>query len=543
MYSIFAKYVSFYHLIVKKRLICTNSVIFGIISIGDKMKIKIVATTDIHGSIFPTNYTTRDQKQDYSLAHISSAIKKFRSEGTVLLLDNGDAFQGTPLLTYAHQNIDTVLNPIAQVFNTLKYDYINLGNHDFNYGLDVLKKFIKENNAPLLTSNVFFDGNPVGKTQILEYGGKRIALIGVLTQFIPHWERPSHLEGVTLNDAYEHMKAEVEAVKDSVDYVIGMYHGGFEKDLETGEPTERQTGENEGYQMSFIDGLDILITGHQHRSIATYLHGKAVTQTTLKAKEFATIDFDLDTGEIIPMIHQTEDYSLDEEILKPLATLQENVQNWLDQPIGSFSESSPSLIIEDEFEARIRKHPLVSFMNQVQKDRSGAQLSSVALFNGSIGFNKSITMRELVGTYIYPNTLVVKRITGSRLKKMLEYSAYFFTIDENNQIAVSPDYVSPKPQHYNYDMVDGVSYTIHVANPRGSRIADLKYQGRDVEDDDTFTIVVNNYRAAGGGGYMMVAKSDLVEDIQEEMVDTLMNYFQENSPVEVEHEDNILVTY
>ncbi|AYV34992.1 bifunctional metallophosphatase/5'-nucleotidase [Erysipelothrix rhusiopathiae] len=503
------------------------------------MKLKIVVTTDVHGNIFPTNYTSRENLEDYGLARISTAVKQFRNEGNVLLLDNGDAFQGTPLLTYAHQHAQTVTNPIAQCFNAMDYDFINLGNHDFNYGPEILNKYINENNAPLLTSNIEIEGNVPGSTQILTYEGKKIALIGVLTQYIPHWERPAHIQNMSFKGAFEHLQKEVQRVRNDVDYVIAMYHGGLERDPQTGEPTERLTGENEGYAMTDIEGLDILITGHQHRSFIETVNGVLVTQNTFKAKEFITIDLDLETGSADAQRLSAADYDIDQDLLQPLESLQNKTQTWLDQPVGTLENMD--VMIDDELDARLHKHPLVSLLNQIQLKRSGAQISSVALFNGAQGFNKSITMRELVSTYLYPNTLVVKKMSGKALREMIEFSAHYFSLDGTHQIVPSPEYVEPKPQHYNYDMLDGVDYTLDISKPRGSRVVSLTYQDKPVLDTDEFTVVVNNYRAMGGGNYTMVAESETLDDIQEEMVDVIMDYFVENSPVHVNHRDNIKV--
>lgn len=505
------------------------------------MKLTILATTDIHGSLFPTNYTTRDNVVDMGLSRIASAIKHYSELTPLLLVDNGDSFQGTPLLTYAHQHADSTMNPMAQAFNTLGYDFINLGNHDFNYGPEILHKYIKENEAMLLTSNVFENGRPLGSTKIVKVEGYSIAFIGVLTHYIPNWERPSHIENMTFEDAYEHLKFEVENVKDSVDYVVAMYHGGLERDPQTGEPTERLTGENQGYDMSSIEGLDLLITGHQHRSLVEEINGVVITQTTLKGAEFALIDIDLENKTTTARIENAADYPVDTELLEQFETLQEEVQVWLDEPVGTIHDDAPSLIVGDEFEARVHKHPIVSFINQVQRDRSGADVSSVALFNGTTGFNKAITMRELVGTYLYPNTLVVKEMTGKALKEMIEFSAHYFSLDADGTIIASPEYVEPKPQHYNYDMLDGVTYTINVSKPRGSRVSDLMFNGKPLNDTDTVTLVTNNYRAMGGGNYAMVAEAPTLQEIQEEMVDTIMTYLEQHPYVNVDHEDNIKV--
>src|SRR5690554_2657385 len=143
------------------------------------MKLEILVTTDLHGNIFATNYSERNNQTEYGLARISQAIKAFRKNKNTLLLDNGDAIQGTPLLTYAHQHANEVKNPMATAFNLLNYDYINLDNHDFNYGQDILFDYINQTNATLLTSNVTYNGKPLGSTQIIEVEGKKIALVGL----------------------------------------------------------------------------------------------------------------------------------------------------------------------------------------------------------------------------------------------------------------------------------------------------------------------------------------------------------------------------
>lgn len=499
-----------------------------------------MATTDIHGCIFPTNYTSRDNIEPYGLARIASAIHQFRKLDNTVLLDNGDAIQGTPLLTYALQNRNKFENPMATAFNSLNYDFINLGNHDFNYGKDVLLEYIHQNKAPLLTQNVTYNGSPVGKTQIIDIHGKKIAFIGLLTQYIPKWERKEHIEGMVFESAKAHLEYEIKRLNNTVDYTVAVYHGGLERDLYTGEPTERLTGENEGYDLTLIKGLDILITGHQHRSFVEIVNGVLVTQSSFKGQEFVTIELDLESGAVLGKLHQSSNYDVDTDFLASFALLETETQEWLDKEIGFLEDGD--VLIENEFDARIHKHKLVSLLNQIQSDRTQAQLSAVSLFNSPTGFKQHITMRDIVSTYLYPNTLVVKRVLGHDLKSMLEFSAEYFSI-ENGEIVVNPSYLWPKPQHYNYDMVDGIDYTIHVNNPIGDRIHDLMFNGKPLDLNAYYTLVVNNYRANGGGNFTMIEKSETLEEISEEMVDTLMNYFKKNPRVRIDHRENIRVIY
>ena len=109
-----------------------------------------------------------------------------------------------------------------------------------------------------------------------------MGILGLTTQYIPNWEQPHHIEGLRFEDAVVTAKKWVKTLKDEekVDIVVVSYHGGFERDLETGEPTETLTGENQGYQLCMeVEGIDVLLTGHQHRQIAgNMINGVIVVQ-------------------------------------------------------------------------------------------------------------------------------------------------------------------------------------------------------------------------------------------------------------------------
>ena len=502
------------------------------------MKLKLLVTTDIHGNIFPTNYTTKDNIENFGLARIVSAIKKMRKEHpNLILIDNGDAFQGSPLMTYALDH--NYKNPITEVFNMIGYDYFNLGNHDFNYGQKILWDYIQENNAKLLTQNIFYKDKPLGSMEILEIEDKKIAFIGVTTHYIPNWEKPSHIENFSFDDALTSLQNTVDHIKASVDFVIGIYHGGLEKDPKTHIPTEMLTGENQGFDMSQIEGLDILLTGHQHRTLNLNLFDTVITQTAHKAEAFALVTVDLETGDITSELISSKAYEPDQEVLNHFETLQNKTQDWLDQDVGSLKDHD--LLVEDGFEARLHKHPLISFLNQVQLESTGADISCIALFNDAKGFNQNITNRDLVSTYVYPNTMVVKKMDGKTLKDMIDYASMYFDVDEKGNVKVRDHYAYPKPQHYNYDMFDGISYTIKASNERGSRILDLMYQGSPIEDDQIFKVVMNNYRAMGGGDYDMALNAKTLQTYQDEMIEVLSDYFKKHSPVSIKHEDNIHV--
>jgi len=299
------------------------------------------------------------------------------------------------------------------------------------------------------------------------------------------------------------------------------------------------TGENVGYALAKIEGIDLLVTGHQHRSIITTLNGTLVTQCAFNAQEFAQVDVHYDKtltleGRLIKM----KDFEEDPEMIALIKPFEDQTQTWLDQTVGHLN--TYDFVIRDPFEARLHKHPLVSLINQVQLETSGAQLSGVSLFNDPTGFKPEVTTRDIVSTYVYPNTLIVKQINGIRLKAYLEKCAEYFTLD-HGLIKVNPEYDAPKAQHFNYDMVDGIRYTLKIGNPIGQRVIELTYQDRPVQDDDVFSLVINNYRANGGGNFNMIVECPTLSEINADMTDILSAYFESHPTVVLNHQNNILI--
>jgi len=501
-------------------------------------KIRILATSDVHGCVGTFSYADHCDL-GCGLTRFSSAVKQYRTQGETIVLDNGDILQGTPFLTIANKP-SSKPHVLSQIMNRIGYDFVNLGNHDFNFGYSVLDRYLNDLSAPCLTSNITYNDTAFGNSQLIPTkDNKTIALIGVCTDYIPHWEKPGHIKHMTFNDPIETVKREIIRLRPLADVVIVMYHGGLERDPFNGTPTERFTGENVGYQIALLEGIDVLITGHQHRSFLTKINNTQVVQTTFNALEFAEISIDFEASPKIGLvIRKTRDFPSDPEIEAIAKETEAITQIWLDEALGHIS--GPSLKISDPFQARLHKHPLVSFINQVQTEVSGAQLSACALFNGVRGFNPDITYRDIVATYIYPNTLVVKRMDRATLKEFLEKCAEYFSI-KDGKIIVTPSFDDPKPQHFNYDMVDGIDYTIKVSNPIGQRIVKMEYQGKEIKSDATFTIVMNNYRAVGGGDFMMVPPCETVLEVNRDMSEQLAEAIQKHKSYPVNHRENIQV--
>ena len=156
-----------------------------------EITIKIVETSDVHGSFFPYDFITR-RDVGGSLARAMTFVKNLRKEygKNVLLLDNGDILQGQPVCYYYNYVVPEKTNIVAKVINYMGYDAQTVGNHDIETGHDVYDKWIGETQCPMLGANIVntATGKPyVAPYTIIERDGVRKAVIGMLTPAIPNW--------------------------------------------------------------------------------------------------------------------------------------------------------------------------------------------------------------------------------------------------------------------------------------------------------------------------------------------------------------------
>ncbi|WP_019413797.1 bifunctional UDP-sugar hydrolase/5'-nucleotidase [Paenisporosarcina sp. TG20] len=518
----------------------------------DQVTLTLLLTSDVHGHVLPINYAT-NEVVPLGMAYAATHIKRLRKENpNLLLIDNGDSIQGTPLTYHYAKFRNHLPNPMISIMNHLEYDCTTIGNHEFNYGLSMAKKAVKESLFPWLSSNI------LDKTSQEPYFGfpfivkkmndVKVVILGVTTHYIPNWENPLHIEELDFEDAFLSTKRWVEFIRDTEkpDLLVVSYHGGFECDLENGKPTEHLTGENQGYQMcQEIEGIDLLLTGHQHRQIATTINGTYVLQSGFHAQNIgkATITLMRDSHNnwciktIIGEVTSLANEEPDEEVLKLVCKNELETQLWLDEAIGKIEGS---MLIVDSFDVRLNEHPMIEWINRVQMDAAGVKISNTSLFdNSSRGLPSFVTMRDIVSNYIYPNTLSVLELTKEEIKEALELSASYFRINEDNNIVVNPTFITPKPQHYNYDMWEGIDYTIDVAQPIGQRIIKLSFHQQD--QNGPFLVVMNNYRAGGGGNFELFKNKTVVKEILTDMAELLADYLQVHQVVKACVNNNFTV--
>ncbi|WP_430603228.1 2',3'-cyclic-nucleotide 2'-phosphodiesterase/3'-nucleotidase [Enterococcus sp. DIV0724b] len=491
-----------------------------------KQQMKIYYTSDVHGYLFPTNYADTQEK-DMGLL---KCIPNFKKDENTLIIDGGDMLQGSALATYCQAHPEEGF-PQAKVLNYAGYDFVTLGNHDVNYGTSYLYKYLEALDATCVCENLL-NADQTKKfpwTIKTLANGLKVGIVGVVTDYINVWEKAENIKDVIISDPFTAAKQALEEVKPHVDLTICIYHGGFERDVKSGTILSK-TSENIGYKICDELDFDILLTGHQHLLIeGQLLHGTYIVQPSSNAQNY----FEINIEKVQNNIEITSTIGKPTTPPKPKLTgelqpVETKVQEWLDQAIGKLNRDA---LAKDKLEMALHGTPVVELIGAVQLQASKAQITVVSLANTSPGFHKNVTMRDVIATYPYTNQLMTLKITGAQLKQVVDKNADYFSLDEQNEVIISPSYLYPKIEHYHFDFFVGIDYTIDLCQKVGARVTELRYKNQSIKDTDEFTISLNDYRASGGGGFPTYLECPVINEGAEEIVGLIVDYIQSQNEI------------
>lgn len=525
-----------------------------------KKTFDIYYTSDTHAKIFPVNYMT-GERQNCGLMNIAAEIDK---SGNTLVLDGGDSLQGTPLIVYYLEHAEEFpYHPVAEAFNAMGLDYFTLGNHDFNFGYDVIKNYLHAMHGQCLAANVKDLRGELGiKPYVIHTleNGLRIGIVGVVTDYVNVWENPEHLTELEVTDPIEAAENAYFAIAGECDLTVLIYHGGYEEDLETGEKLT-ESRENVACEMAKRTDFDLILTGHQHMPVeGISLYGTYSVQPPANAEKYlhlmARVDVPQagagnDKGEEalqggfteVSFTSKLRDVSekTDRKLYALLEDLEQKTEKWLDQPIGHFKEE---ILPEDKLEIALHGSKVAALFNQVQMESVECDFSCTSLGNNPIGFKESVSIRDVYAAYAFANTSEVKEVTREILKEALERCAQYLDLDANGNPYISDVFMKPKIEHYNYDFYAGLDYAFDLRKPVGERVVRLaKLDGTELKDGETYRLVTSNYRATGTGGYEMIGQAPTVYSSADNVQDLLIDYIRKHPSLEIPENVKFEVLY
>ena len=530
----------------------------------DAVTITVMGTSDLHGYIENWDYFTNAEyddaaHNDVGLAKVSTLVNQVRAdrgEESTLLIDNGDTIQGSSLTDY-YANVEPVdetgeIHPMAAAMNAMGYDATTLGNHEFNYGVPLLRTYEDQLDFPLLGANVkdwdtgadAFTPYVIKTVKLKGQKPIRVGILGLTTPGSAIWDK-NNVEGeLRFEGMVEQAQKYVPEMKAAgADVVVVSSHSGPSgtSSYGGGLPVENAST----LLAEQVPGIDAILAGHEHqeipeRFVTNTQTGEQVLLTEPKnwGMRLSVMGFELtkvrgqwDVTSANSELLNTNTVEADPKISAIAADQHQRVIEYVNTAIGTATATMSAA------ESRIRDTAVMDFVNEVQagavdKALEGTPnadlpvLSIVAPFNRAAVIPQGpVTIRDMAGLYVFPNTLFGVEMTGAQVKDYLEYSAKYF-----NQSApgtpVDPATLTNAAgtPDYNYDMMSGVSYDIDISKPVGERITNLSYAGAPIDPAQRFAVATNNYRQSGGGNFPHIATAPVLVNQTTEIRQLLIDY-------------------
>ncbi|MFN8571143.1 MAG: 5'-nucleotidase C-terminal domain-containing protein [Gemmatimonadaceae bacterium] len=497
---------------------------------GEERRIVVAATTDVHGRIRGWDYYGAVPDSTRGLSRAATIVDSVRQANPqrVVLVDAGDFLQGNPLTFVAARVRSGDLHPVIAAMNAMHYDAATIGNHEFNYGLPFLRRAVAQAEFPMLAANARTLGSApaFAASRIVVRDGIRIGIVGATTPGAMVWDR-DHLRGkMALGDILPAVRREAAAVRTrGADVVVVVLHSGLDEaasydTVATGLPSENVAAR----VAREVPGLDLVVFGHSHRELADSLVGSTLLMQPRNwagSVGLATLTVRREGGrwrvsERKGVLVRAAGHAEQHAVLSVTQRLHDATVSYISGTVATTTArwSSDS--------SRVRDTPIVDFMLEVMRRRTGADLAATASFALDAAFDSgAVTVAALSRLYPYENTLRAVRITGGQLRQYLEFSARYFK--DASKTGVAPGTIDATIPGFNFDVVAGADYTYDLTRPLGQRLTRLTVKGREVRDDDTYTLALNNYRQSGGGGFAMLRGAPVVYDRQEDIRQLLID--------------------
>jgi 2',3'-cyclic-nucleotide 2'-phosphodiesterase (5'-nucleotidase family) len=432
---------------------------------GQSSEIRILHVNDFHGFADPSKPVGSDEILG-GIAYLSDRVNELRKEKPSLLLSAGDMIQG-----YNWANL-FLGGSVIELMNEMRFDVMVLGNHEFDFGQEVLRKRISEANFPVLGANV--EGpERVNPYFIKEVNGVKIAILGVVTEDVPVSTHPKNVLGLKFFSVLETVEKYLNLLKSRADLVVLLSHIGY--------PVDRMLAEK-------VKGIDVIVGGHSHTRIPkpVKIGDSIIVQAWEYGKALGILDLTLKDGKII----KHEGYL---EEIKPGAgrkgpavqTLVDRYNQRMDAVLNiRIGETQVDLNGERSL-VRTKETNLGNLIADIMKAISGAE---VAVINGG-GIRSSIKKGEIKVKDVYnvlpfDNYNVAIKLTGKQIWETLEHGVSAVEEEEGR-----------------FPQVSGLTFKYSPSEPKGSRVKEVFVADQPVSLNRDYTVATNDFLAAGGDDF------------------------------------------
>lgn len=488
-------------------------------TMAQTVTIKVIQTSDVHGSFFPYDFINRKDKKG-SLARVSTYVKQARKKygKNVILLDNGDILQGQPTCYYCNFIKPEMPNLAASVINYMGYDAQTVGNHDVETGHAVYDKWISEVKCTVLGANIVDvkTGKPYVKPYaVIRHDGIKVVVLGMLTPAIPNWLKESLWSGLRFDNMVTSAQYWVDYIRKNEypDVLIGLFHSGREGGIHTPEYDEDAslTVARE------IPGFDLILFGHDHTRYSGSIKnkdGKDILCLNPSCDALMVSDATIDiikkngkvvhkaiTGDVISITKEP----IDEDFIRHFQADIDSVKTFVNRRIGRFENT---IYTRDCY---FGSAAFTDFIHDLQLKITNADVSFNAPLSFDISINKGdVHVSDMFNLYKYENQIYVLRMTGHEIRKHLEmsYDLWCNTMKSpDDHIMQLSEWSKEDRQRlgfknlaFNFDSAAGINYEVDVTKPDGEKVRILSMSdGTPFEENKWYHVAMNSYRGNGGG--------------------------------------------
>lgn len=430
-------------------------------------RLRILYLNDFHGYAEPHRPAGSSQPTG-GIAALAQEAQRLREGQPTLLLSAGDMIQGNQWANF-FQGESSI-----RVMNALGFDALVLGNHEFDFGLEVLQQRLAEAAFPVLGANV--EGLSGVRPYLLkEIGGWKVLIIGVVTEDTPWMTHPRNVAGLSFLPPEEALRRIPPEIKAQADLVVVLSHLGL--------PADRRLARQ-------IPGIHLIVGGHTHTRIERPLtvNGTWIVQAWEHGKALGCLDLVRAEGKVTlaegRLIDIDPGRGTAPEIAALVETYGSRVRAALDEVIGE------ALVDLDGKGARERETNLGNLLTDLLRRETGAD--AAVLNGGGIRadiFRGPIRVRQIMDVLPFNNFPVVLRLTGREIAETLEHG-----------VSDSGGHGGKFPQ------VSGVAFAYRPSLPSGRRVLNVEIGGRPLEPARIYTVATNDFLAAGGDGYAVLKR-------------------------------------
>lgn len=496
----------------------------------EPVNITILGTSDLHGTFVPWDYATDTANMAGSLSQIATQVHKVRAQQpNVILVDAGDTIQGNFVETFKNDKT----SPMILGFNALNYDVWVLGNHEFDFGLNVLSTSLDQFKGTALAGNIFWEsGKPyLPAYKIVERQGVKIGIIGMDTPMTAEFAKGTdRVKGLNFTDPVGAVKTVIQQIHGNVDAIVLVAHMGIDNE-------NQRPGTGVGDIARANPELAAIVAGHMHVKVdKEVINGVIVTEPDRYGRALSRIDlqFEQQNGKYVLINKDSYTYSIKdvdsdrkmEDIYEPYHnTLRANANRPIAQLLGH--DLVPQDTVKGIPQVHVQDTGISALFQEASRHYAPkAQVIALQIDNDRPKLNVgTIAAKDIAFNYQYAGgEITVYQLTGKELKKYMEWSAGYFNQLQDGDVTYSFNPQRRASKYSTNDFFDGVTYTIDLTKPAGQRITDLKMNnGMPVTDDMPIRLGMNSYRMGH-----LTQKGGVLEGMQFPVLsDTKVEYGEE----------------